>query len=97
MAYFANGTEGMYLDEQCCYCVYGLDENEPCPIYHAQLTFNYDQLENDKLRECLTMLVDKSGNCKMKEVLDKLCLLPNLPSDYSDLELWEHERAAKGF
>jgi hypothetical protein len=97
MAYFANGTEGMYLDEQCYYCIYGLNEDEPCPIYNAQLEFNYDQLKNDKLRECLNMLVDETGVCKMKGVLDRLNLLKHQPSDKCDLELWEQERAARGY
>lgn len=97
MAYFANGTEGMYLDEQCYGCIYGLNDDVCCPVHRVQLEFNYDQLKNDKLRECLNMLIDIIGTCKMKKTLDELNLLKNQPSDKSDLELWEQERAARGF
>lgn len=96
MAYFANGTEGMTLDEQCYGCIYGLSDESYCPIHHAQLEFNYDQLSNDQLQQCLNILINKKGICKMKETLDKLNLLKNQPSDKSDLELWEQERAGRG-
>jgi hypothetical protein len=43
------------------------------------------------------MLVDETGVCKMKGVLDRLNLLKHQPSDKCDLELWEQERAARGY
>jgi hypothetical protein len=96
MAYFANGTEGMNLDEQCHNCIHGLNEEAYCPIYHAQIEFNYDQLENQKLQQCLNILISKKGDCKMKETLDKLNLLKNQTSNKCDLELWEQEQTDRG-
>lgn len=98
MAYFANGTEGMYLDEQCYDCIYGLSDEAYCPIHHVQQEFNYDQLKDEKLQQCLNILIGKKDQqCNMKKTLDKLNVLKNQPSDKSDLELWEQEQSARGF
>ena len=66
MAYFSNGSEGMILDEQCMSCVFG---EEACPIALAHAVFNYDQCRNDKLRKCLTMLVNDKGICVFREMM----------------------------
>ena len=70
MAYFSNGSEGEILNEQCCDCL--VAEDAPCPILLVQMTYNYDQLKDDnkQLREAMTMLVDDSGQCKMKPIID---------------------------
>ncbi len=60
MAYFANGSEGEILEEQCARCPYG---ERPCPIIHVQMMYNYDQVKpgNEKLREAMDRLVDERG------------------------------------
>lgn len=71
MAYFSNGSEGSYLDEQCDECAVANDA--PCPVLFVQTHYNYDQLKdgNELLREAINMLVDEKGNCKMKTIIDK--------------------------
>ena len=64
MAYFANGSEGEYLDAQCGRCPL---VEKVCPIYAVQFAYNYAQLDkgNEKLREAMEILIDKDGNCQM--------------------------------
>ena len=81
MAYFANGTEGLRLDAQCDDCPLGAgwhddpdrDDDQPmlpCPTAFVQMNYNYDQVGNDDLRECLNRLVeDGTGTCKTRELL----------------------------
>ena len=71
MAYFANGIEGEYLDNQCAECI--IPDDVFCPILVAQMQFNYDQCaaRQGKLRKCLSMLVDDDGNCRMKPLIEK--------------------------
>lgn len=80
MAYFANGTEGLYLDEQCCGCLYGLDEEVLCPVSAVQNIYNYDQIGNDKLREAMDLLIDKKGICRMKKAI----LAAGIKFDFSE-------------
>lgn len=73
MAYFANGTEGMILDEQCSACL--IPDDAPCPILLVQMHYNYDQvvdggLDND-LAKAINMLVNEKGQCQMKLILDE--------------------------
>jgi len=71
MAYFANGTEGMILEEQCCECPVASDA--PCPILWVQITYNYDQIEKGKrtlVSEVMDCLVDEKGQCKMKPIIE---------------------------
>jgi len=73
MGYFANGTDGMYFDEQCSRCIHDQDEiGVGCPVALVQSLYNYDQHKEgqEKLKECLTHLVDDAGDCKMKEMID---------------------------
>ena len=69
MAYFSNGCEGETLDNQCCDCPLG---ELPCPTTLVQLTFNYDQCSNEKLKEAMTMLVDDDGICQTRKLLEKI-------------------------
>lgn len=73
MAYFANGSEGMHMDTQCDECLHGCGERVGCPVAFVQMHFNYDQCApgQEKLRECLTMLVGEDGNCRMKALIDE--------------------------
>jgi len=77
MAYFANGTEGDYLDAQCCECV--LPDDAPCPILFMQMTYNYKQFDNHgektEMSDVMNCLVNEKGICQMKLLLDKLKVL----------------------
>lgn len=62
MAYFANSTEGEYLEEQCSRCKYG---QEPCPIYQVQFHYNYDACNNKVATQILYDLISNNGTCAM--------------------------------
>lgn len=62
MAYFANGSEGMFFDEQCMNCKYG---QEPCPIAFAQLECNYEAANNETATKILDILIDNKEGCMM--------------------------------
>lgn len=66
MAYFANGTEGEYLDAQCGDCPLG---EKACPIMGVQMLFNYDQIGVPKLREAMNYLVNERGDCQLRPLL----------------------------
>ena len=66
MAYFANGTEGMYFEEQCSKCKYG---NDPCPIAFVQAFYNYEAAKNKIARSILDDLVQDNGVCRMYEMM----------------------------
>jgi hypothetical protein len=70
MAYFSNGSEVLFLDEQCSECL--INDDDPCPILLVQLEFNYVQVNkgNEKLREAMNILIGKDGVCRMKPLLD---------------------------
>jgi len=68
MAYFSNGTEGEVLDEQCSDCRINMDA--ACPILWVQMTYNYEQVRNEKMKEIINCLVDKDGICQMKPIID---------------------------
>lgn len=56
MAYFANGSEGEYLDQQCDACTVG---QGACPARH-------DQIKNETLKSAMEILIDKKGDCQMR-------------------------------
>ena len=68
MAYFANGSEGMVLDEQCEQC--HIDVDMPCPILLLYLEYNYKQVNNPDLRKAMDILVNEQGICQMRLLLD---------------------------
>ena len=74
MAYFPNGTAGMILDFQCSACIIPMDK--PCPILYVQLTYNYEQLDENgkegKVSEVMNCLVNEKGHCLMKPILDNV-------------------------
>ncbi len=76
MAYFANGSEGMILDNQCVDCLHA-NSNAACPINFVHITYNYDQCSDgqEKLRDCLSKLVNDSGICQMRKLLAEM--IPN--------------------
>jgi hypothetical protein len=62
MAYFSNGAEGSYFEDQCAKCKYG---NKPCPIALVQTEYNYDAVNNSVASAILNHLVKDDGECKM--------------------------------
>ena len=64
MAYFANGTEGDVLYEQCSRCKYG---NDACPIFQVQVAYNYEACNNETARKILDHLIKDNGTCAMFE------------------------------
>lgn len=62
MAYFSNSSDGATFDAQCGICKYG---EEPCPIAYVQLTYNYDQSNNQVAKKILNDLVNEKGECTM--------------------------------
>lgn len=69
MAYFANGTEADILDQQCEKCLYGMSDDILCPISAVQLTYNYDQRDNEKLAEAMNLLINNDGLCLMRKAM----------------------------
>lgn len=71
MAYFANGSEGEILDDQCAECK--LSNDADCPVLWVQLTYNYKQLDkgSEILREAMNCLIADKGICQMKKCMDE--------------------------
>lgn len=91
MAYFPNGTAGQYLDEQCAKCIYDrAPDDTGCPIDHIHCLFNYDQCDNEKLRQAMTLLVDEKGDCQMKVLIDKFYTKKEKPVDNSARSLFSN-------
>lgn len=67
MAYFSNGTEGDHFEMQCAECPIG---EKNCPIALVQLIYNYEQCDNSKLKGAMDLLVNESGDCQLKPILD---------------------------
>jgi len=84
MAYFANGTEGMVLDEQCEECHIPYDA--PCPLLAVQMMYNYDQNKegNEDLEAAMDMLISNKKGCMMKAILDKCWPKPPLTDEEID-------------
>ena len=75
MGYFANGSEGDRIDSQCSRCQLAY---EPCPIYAAQMEYNYNQAGD--VEALLNMLIDKTGKCQMLPLLEKKMAVKLCPS-----------------
>jgi hypothetical protein len=73
MAYFPNGTAGEVLDDQCDSCLHGMNDGVLCPVYHAQMEFNYKQVDDGQelLRAAMTMLINEQGKCQMKTAIEQ--------------------------
>jgi hypothetical protein len=83
VAYFPNGSSGEIFEAQCADCPLGAGWNnpnqkrlfddekpmKPCPTAFVQLSHNYDQVSNPKLREAMTILVDDKGICQTRKLL----------------------------
>ena len=103
MGYFANGSEGMYLDEQCDECIHE-DPDAGCPVYFVQMEFNYLQHKdgNGDLKKAMDLLINEFGDCKVKEMIDKY--YKKLPLEhaeemerpkYKPSELWGEPKEEK--
>lgn len=84
MAYFANGTEGLGLEEQCHNCIHGINAEILCPVASVQLMYNYSQLDegNKDLREAMNLLIDEQGSCLMRQTMEKA----GITFDFSERE-----------
>ena len=76
MAYFANGSEGEILDNQCGGCRFG---ERPCPIVMVQMAYNYDAIKNKLATKILNKLVDDKEGCILFNLFKK-----DLEIDYSE-------------
>ena len=57
MGYFSNGTEGcMYEERYCEKCMH----YEECAVLIAHMLFNYDQHDNEQLKEALNVFIPMS-------------------------------------
>ena len=65
MAYFPNASSADVLERQCEECPVG----DQCPIAAVHFLFNYDQLDQEKLREAMRILVDDEGTCQLRKEL----------------------------
>ena len=75
MAYFSNSDDGFLFDTQCLSCKYG---EQPCPIFLAQTTHNYEAVGNETATAILDLLVKQDGTCTMLKLAKKdLWLNPN--------------------
>jgi len=72
MAYFENGTAAEALDRQCESCPLGAYQ---CPVYMVNSLYNFDQMLEGKeeLRDCLLFLVDDTGRCKVRQLVEASC------------------------
>lgn len=88
MAYFANGTEGLSLEEQCHNCLHGMNDELLCPVAHLQIEYNYKQLDagNEDLRTAMNLLIDNRGSCLMMAAIRKAGIIIDL-SAREQLEL----------
>ena len=68
MAYFANGTEGMKLDESCDNCILG---GTPCPVAAVQMAFNYEAVVNKTATSILNSLIHNDGTCEVQKLLSQ--------------------------
>jgi len=77
MAYFSNGTEGEALDNECSDCILGDLRVGVCPVFYAQIEYNYEACNNPLARKILNRLVKQNEDyeyigCQLKSLLPKL-------------------------
>lgn len=60
MAYFANKEDfDIFAEERCYICKF----YERCPILDIHMVYNYEQLDDQRIREILSMLLDEKEGC----------------------------------
>lgn len=64
MAYYSKNSDAR-LKKLCAACLHE-DPKISCPIALVCLNYNYDQLGNKPLEECLSTLVDAKKGCMMR-------------------------------
>ena len=86
MAYFSNSSEGGWFDEGCEDCLHE-DPGYGCPISFIQMNYNYDQCDNDKVKEILDYLVSQKNGCILR---DKIIALKTGPKpDIDTVSIFE--------
>lgn len=70
MAFFSKGSDSDVLEKQCVTCIHE-DPGTGCPIFYIQFTYNYDQVDNDDLKEAMNSLINEEGLCQMKPLIEK--------------------------
>jgi hypothetical protein len=68
MAYFSNGSEGEYLENQCADCPLN---DKHCPVFRVQMRYNYDQVSpgQEKLRAAMNLLINEKGDCQVRPLV----------------------------
>lgn len=62
MAYFPNSTHWeFWAVDNCFKCVHFVDDG--CPIDDLHNLYNYDQLDDERLRSALSLLIPEEGPC----------------------------------
>lgn len=89
MAYFSNGSDNRLIS-MCEDCLHE-DPDAGCPIAYVHLTYNYDQLKNVKLQECLNALINEKGECLMRPYVMELKSSPK--PDKETLNIFEKNRS----
>lgn len=88
MVYFSNSSEGDALEMECDECIHA-DPDAGCPIYMIQMHFNYDQHDNEKLKQAMNMLIShkkKGGLCNMKPLIDKYYKKREIPKQQHEVD-----------
>lgn len=62
MAYYPNASSSGKLESQCDNCVFG---DKACPIFAAQIIFNYEVCNDTKGRAVLDSIVSDEHGCMM--------------------------------
>lgn len=93
MAYFPNGSSAEILDNQCEECIHGLSNDVMCPVYQAQIHFNYDQVRprEKKLRTALNILINEKGICQVKAAFEQVRYMKTADDDISELERYDRD------
>lgn len=81
MAYFANSTEGSFLDDQCIKCRLHFN----CSVAFVQDFYNYDQCGNKLAENILNSLIGEDGVCKIFD--ENKMLLQMTEDEINQLEL----------
>lgn len=71
MAYFSNNSDpnSWRFDSQCMSCPLA---DKGCTIAAAQMIYNYDQCDNEQLKEALELLVSTEKGCRIFPLLKEL-------------------------
>jgi len=88
MAYYSSSSDRR-LEKLCAACLHE-DPKIGCPIALVCLNFNYDQIGNKHLEECLSTLVDVKKGCAMRPHI--MALKTNQRPDKETRSIFENNR-----